>query len=257
MQKRQLVWLVALTLLLALPISTLALTVPVNPVPVNPIQTGIIIDDPFNNEIEAQIAINGGLNTGHVFGGYGVLTDDTLLVVTSHPGVKDSETQLGPGTFYICKPSDPNDWCGDVWHAHLVNLQQDTTDTCAPNTNLNGVRLEVASLSFEEPTTNTINSDPVIELDGVSTLAETFTNSVTGSNMIFQLGNMPDPKQLVEFNLAGKVDSNNNLHVCVEDVSTKQAGFFVLPESAIGAIAVIGASIAVFGGYILHKRRSL
>ena len=33
--------------------------------------------------------------------------------------------------------------------------------------------------------------------------------------------------------------------------------FFVLPESAIGAIAVIGASIAVFGGYIFHKRKSL
>jgi hypothetical protein len=139
----------------------------------------------------------------------------------------------------------------------LVNLQPDTTDTCAPNTNLNGARLEVASLTFQEPTTNTINSDPVIELDGVSTLAKEFINSVTGSPMTFKLGNIPDPKQLVEFNLAGKVDSNNNLHVCVEDVSTKQTGFFVLPESTIGAIAVIGASIAVFGGYILHKRKSL
>lgn len=250
--------LLAIMVLTIIPFSAYAHTIPDPPDDITDIVSGTVVEDPFNNNIDVEVTVNGGLNTGNVFGGYGVLGDMELLVVTSHPGVKDSETQSGPpgATFYICQPNDeinnPN-WCEPVWHTHLVELQEDTTNTCEPNTNLGGARLEVKRLTFEEPSTSTNIADPTIQMEDVPTDPVTLTNSITGLSETFDLGDLADPKQLVQFNLVGRF-AGSVLHVCVEDVETKTAGFFVLPESAIGAIAIVGASVAALGAYMYRKR---
>lgn len=171
---------------------------------------------------------------GADFGGYGVLippgevagTNMALLVVTSHQGVYDNEDQKPPKysgllspTFSVC--SDPRDInsnrCGAEWHTHLADLQVDPTGTCQA-TNPFGVPLEVARLSFEEPSNKDNVKGKSIVVEGVSLGPQTLTESVSSTQQIFDHGTYGGA--LVQFDLVPRPGGPVfGLHVCVENVA--------------------------------------
>ena len=190
----------------------------------------IIIDD---DEIEKVIfKLTGSPNTGDVFGGYGALSGNSLLVVTSHPGFYDSDKQNAPSDAQTEKPISPtaavcntsDGVCEKVWHTHLANLANDALarascvpnfedDPNTPNNEEEESQLRVESLTFEEPSEKVkVKSNKIIvkEVEG----DDDFINSLTAQEMEFLLGDYAG--SLVSFNLfPGNLTP---VVVCVEDI---------------------------------------
>ncbi len=157
---------------------------------------------------------------GEVFGGFGVLTDGTLLVVTSHRGFYDSESQIprAVDTFAspfveICHGSDlPS--CGPEWHTHLANLvpaRDGSNCTASPGSGLPA--LEIAALTYENPTEVDVIGNKIF----LSKIKQTgkFTESITGLTQIFGMGNTTG--DLLKFNIRADAGVNPPAF-CVEDV---------------------------------------
>ncbi|MCV0392181.1 MAG: hypothetical protein K5790_02675 [Nitrosopumilus sp.] len=157
---------------------------------------------------------------GDEFGGYGVLTDGTLVVVTSHQGVYDSEGQTYPNkhvTFDVCNYGLVTaGFCGPEWHTHMVDLQADTTGTCNANVNVGLPGLEVANLSWEEATSQLTVGAQSITVENVPS-SQNLISSISGQSETWITGAIAGA--LVEFDLRGAADGNGNLHVCVENIA--------------------------------------
>lgn len=184
----------------------------------------IIVDD---DEIEkAKFKLAGNVNTGNVFGGYGALSGNSLLVVTSHPGFYDSETQNAPSAGQTAVPisstaavcNTGSGVCQKIWHTHLANLANDALaiQYCEANAVLGGgdaSKLRVESLTFEEPSEKVrVKANKIIvkEVEG----DDDFTNSLTAQEKEFLLGSYAGA--LVSFNLFP--GSISPVVVCVENI---------------------------------------
>ncbi|QUC65372.1 hypothetical protein NsoK4_03770 [Nitrosopumilus sp. K4] len=157
---------------------------------------------------------------GNDFGGYGVLTDGTLVVVTSHKGVYDSEGQTHPNkhvTFDVCNQGLVTaGFCGPEWHTHMVDLAPETTGTCNPNVGVGYPALEVANLSWEEATSQLTIDAQSITVEGVPS-SQSLISSISGTSETWNTGNIAGA--LVDFDLRGAIDGDGNLHVCVENIA--------------------------------------
>jgi hypothetical protein len=159
------------------------------------IEKATVTTDP--HEIEAVLKTHGHISTNGDDGafGYGVLTKkglDSVIVSTTHKGVKDSEEQ-----------KDKND---PVWHNHFVTLVDDS--------NKCGKDLQVKKITFESPGDVDING----ETAELTNIPSKFTGKDALSDKKLTLKPGTDVKDVVSFKLDPKFKDGTLDAVCVTDV---------------------------------------
>ena len=133
--------------------------------------------------------------------GFGILTDkgvNAVMVITTHPGVKDSADQASA--------SDA------VWHTHYVKLGQNVSGLCGENP-------EVVDITFESPGDLGVHGK-IAHLRNLPS-AFTGTSSLTGDALNINPGT--DVQNVVAFSLDPKFDESGGLAaVCVTEITPSE-----------------------------------
>jgi hypothetical protein len=175
-----------------LAIALIAAIVPISVLATHPNLTNAQIridDDKLRaNLIASTIIPNGGAS------GYGIAKDtDSLLVVTTHAGVVDSEDQN-----FIADP---------IWHTHFVNLGSNSNCGDDP---------AVVDITWQSPGKATVEGK-TIKLKGVPTDEFRGTHSITGAPFSYEQGETV--AGVVSFHLAPVFTSAGLQAVCVTDIT--------------------------------------